>query len=147
MKVVYRFLNVSLPRCTSPNYLPPSITLIFHQIVANLGLESGYKAGPITIPRHNTDIALTTRMHQCSHEYHKKWSGFLSDLPFNTASFGETYSGKEHKEHTFLGSVYLNSNMIACVRWIHNEYKFPLYGEKSNWVLWVWISITKIGFT
>lgn len=74
----------------------------------------------------------------------KKWSGFLSDLPFNTASFGETYSGKEH---TFLGSVYLNSNMIACVRWIHNKYKFPLYGEKSNWVLWVWISITKIGFT
>lgn len=72
MKVVYRFLNVSLPRCTSPNYLPPSITLIFHQIVTNLGLESGYKAGPITIPRHNTDIALTTRMHQCCHEYHKK---------------------------------------------------------------------------
>lgn len=73
----------------------------------------------------------------------KKWLGFLFDLLFNIVLFGEMYFGKEYM---FLGFVYLNFNMIVCVRWIYNEYKFLLYGEKLNWVLWVWIFIIKIGF-
>lgn len=73
----------------------------------------------------------------------KKWLGFLFDLLFNIVLFGEMYFGKEYM---FLGFVYLNFNMIVCVRWIYNEYEFLLYGEKLNWVLWVWIFIIKIGF-
>lgn len=73
----------------------------------------------------------------------KKWLGFLFDLLFNIVLFGEIYFGKEYM---FLGFVYLNFNMIVCVRWIYNEYEFLLYGEKLNWVLWVWIFIIKIGF-
>lgn len=66
LKAVYRYISVSLLCCTSPHYLPPSIRLIFHQIVANLGMESGYKRHgcPNNYSKTQHGHRFTTELHQ-----------------------------------------------------------------------------------
>lgn len=137
LKAVYRYISVSLLCCTSPHYLPPSIRLIFHQIVANLGMESGYKLQdwPNNYSKTQHGHRFTTELHQCCHKYHKKWSGFLSDLPFNTLSLDRRIPEK---------SIIFGNLFIWIPIWLHVSDKsitnknFHYTGENQTEIYVVW---------